>query len=678
MKLTSIFLCVVCAIVTAMPITNGIAAEPYKSAADIPVEVFFKRVDYRDLRLSPDGKTLAAVVPIKNRGNLVLIDIASRKLQVVTSSDKFDVASLDWVGNKFIMFRVANGQDATGRFNYKGTFYYDVDDKQVQELESTDGDRRNNIHIAGILSNQGSDSPMAVVTMYGRSKEYVDVYSFNFKTRRSKLLTFASPGRSVGWLVDTKDRPRVVIREDIRPAKGQPSMTSYWHQPIGSEKWEKLFESSSYKDGINYHILGFDNDDRTLFVSANLNQRDKMAVYKYDTETKKFGEMVAEDDVFDIDEFSSVRLIRDPDPKNRKVLGIEYQGLMPTRIWLGDSAVRRIANKVDTTLTGVHNDINISENGTKVLVRSSSDTNAGSYYLYDVENNSMEYLLKERDWANPLMMAERKAIAFKARDGLPIYGYLTTPRGVEAKNLPLIVNIHGGPMVRGYYFESWGRWPEAQFFASRGYAVLELEPRGSLGSGKRNFMAGWKQWGGAMQDDLSDGALFLVQEGIVDRNRMGLLGGSYGGYASLQGMIKNPELWQCANSSVAVTDLGLLQNVTWSDTAEYGDAATGGYFANEFTKWVGDSNIDSALFELRSPARNAEKIKGPIMLSMGSDDRRVPLIHGERMRDSMLKASKRLEYKVYAEEGHGFNKDVSVFDFYKRSESFFEKCLKRN
>ncbi|MEB0140079.1 MULTISPECIES: alpha/beta hydrolase family protein [unclassified Undibacterium] len=656
----------------------SMAATAYQSAADIPVEVFFKRVDYRSLSLSPDGKTLAAVVPLKTRGNLILIDIATRKAQIITSSERFDVASLEWVGNKFLLFKVADGQDASGRFNYKGAYYYDVEQAQVQELESTNGDKKNAIHITSILSHEGGDSPIAMVTMNGRSREFEDVYRFNFKTRRHQFLSFDSPGRTSGWVLDTKDRPRIAIREELRVAQGQAQMTTYWHLPVNSDKWEKLFESSSYNDGVSYHILGFDNDDRTLYVASNRDGRDKMAVYKYDTTSKQFGAVVAEDAVFDVDgESADARLIRDPDPKNRRVYGLVYQGLTPTRVWFGESPNKAMSAAIDATLPASYNTIRISENGSKALVRASSDVDAGSYYFYDAEKKSLEFLLKERDWVVPALMAERKPIAFKARDGLPIYGYLTTPRHTEAKNLPLIVNVHGGPMVRGYHSESWGRWPEAQFFASRGYAVLELEPRGSVGSGRKNYLAGWKQWGGTMQDDLSDGALFLVQEGIVDKQRMGLLGGSYGGYASLQGMVKNPELWQCADASVAVSDLGLLQSVTWSDTAEAGDVATGGYFANEFGLWVGDAKADAALFELRSPARNAQRIRGPIMLSMGSDDRRVPLIHGEKMRDAMSQAGKSLDYKVYAEEGHGFNRDVSVFDLYRRGEKFFADCLKK-
>ncbi|MBI3286307.1 MAG: S9 family peptidase [Burkholderiales bacterium] len=664
-------------LVMAAPTPASTPAAPYKSAADIPVEVFFKLSDYRDISISPDGKTLAAIAPINGRGNLVLIDIASRKAKVITSSSRFDVAESRWVGNKYIFYRTADGQEARGRFVFKGTYYFDVDNEKTWELENTNERKKGDIHIDNILSAVGGDSPEAYVNMRDRSKDYADVYKFNFKTRKAKLLTFESPGRTGGWELDTKDRPRIAQRDERRPGKGQPQMTTYWHLPIDGDKWEKIFEQSSYKDGVMYEILGFDNDDRTLYVSTNKDGRDKMAVYKYDTTTKQFGELVHEDPIFDLNENAHVRLIRDPDPKNRKVYGLAYEAARPTRIWFGENPVKKIIDTIDATLPTTHNGIVFSEDGSKVLVASTSDVDSGSYALFDTEKKTLEPIVRNREWADPKNMAERKYIGFKARDGLPIYGYLTLPRGSDGKNLPLIVNIHGGPMVRGFTFSSWGRWPEAQFFASRGYAVLELEPRGSEGYGRNHYTKAWKQWGGTMQDDINDGALFLVQEGIVDKNRMALLGGSYGGYASLQGMTRDPDMWKCANSLVAVSDLGLLQNVAWSDTSEGGDPATGGYLENEFKLWVGDSNADAALFELRSPARNAQNVKGPIMLTMGSDDRRVPMIHGEKMRDAMLKAGKQIDYKVYAEEGHGFNKDVNVFDFYHRSEDFFAKCLKK-
>ncbi|MFZ6641181.1 prolyl oligopeptidase family serine peptidase [Undibacterium sp. TC4M20W] len=683
MKFRSTLQHVIVAAFAALPIYAAYAGAPaeakaYQSAAEIPVEVFFKLTDYRDLSMSPDGKTIAAIVPLNGRGNLVLIDLATRKAKVITSSPRFDVAESRWVGNKYLFYRTADGQEARGRFVYKGSYYYDIDNDKSMELENTNERKKGDIHIDSIIMAEGNDSPEAYVSMRGRSKEYADVYKFNFKTRRSQLLTFESPGRTEGWELDTHKRPRIAQRGEIRPAAGQPQMTAYYHRPIDSDKWEKIFEQSSYNDGTMYDVLGFDNDDRTLYVSTNKDGLDKMALFKYDTVTKKFGELVHADPIFDINgQGASARLIRESNDENGKVVGLYYDAAKPTRIWFGDSARKSLSEQIDASLPATYNAFRLSSDGSKALVHATSDIQSGIYYLFDTQKKTLEPIVQDREWANPALMAERKYIGFKARDGLPVYGYLTLPKGTEAKNLPLIMNIHGGPMVRGYHFSSWGRWPEAQFFASRGYAVLELEPRGSEGYGRNHYVKAWKQWGGTMQDDINDGAMFLVQEGIVDKKRMALMGGSYGGYASLQGMTRDPDLWRCASSVVAVSDLGLLQNVSWSDTSELADAATGGYLNNEFKLWVGDSKADAALFELRSPARNAANVKGPIMLTMGSDDRRVPLIHGEKMRDALLKAGKTLDYKVYPEEGHGFNKDVNVFDLYNRSEKFFAQCLKK-
>ena len=653
------------------------AAKTYQSAAEIPVETFFKLADYRDLSLSPDGKTIAAVAPLNGRGNLVLIDIATRKAKVVTSSSRFDVAEPRWIGNKYLFYRTADGREARGRFVYKGSYYFDIENDKSWELENTNERKKGDIHIDSIFATEGKDSPEAYVSMYGRSKEFADVYKFNFKTRRSQLLSFESPGRTYGWILDNKKNPRVVKRDEIRPAAGQPQMTSYFHRPADSDKWEKIFEESSYNNGVKYDVLGFDGDNKTLYVSTNKDGLDKMAVFKYDTVTKKFGDMVYADPIFDLNQEAGIRLISDAGDEHGKVVGLAYQAAKPVRVWFGNSTTRSLIEQVDASLPSTYNTVAPSADISRALVFSSSDVESGVYYLFDSQKKTLEPIVQTREWANPQLMAERKFIGFKARDGLPIYGYLTLPKGSDGKNLPLIVNVHGGPMLRGFNFSAWGRWPETQFLASRGYAVLELEPRGSEGFGRNHFIKSWKQWGGTMQDDINDGAMFLVQEGIADKNRMAIYGGSYGGYASLQGMTRDPEMWRCANSMVAVSDLGLLQNVAWSDTSEGGDPATGGYLNNEYKLWIGDSKADADLFELRSPARHAANVKGPIMLTMGSDDVRVPLIHGEKMRDALLKAGKELDYKVYPEEGHGFNKDANVFDFYNRTEKFFAKCLKK-
>ncbi|MBL8514446.1 MAG: S9 family peptidase, partial [Betaproteobacteria bacterium] len=216
----------------------------------------------------------------------------------------------------------------------------------------------------------------------------------------------------------------------------------------------------------------------------------------------------------------------------------------------------------------------------------------------------------------------------------------------------------------------WGRWPEAQFFASRGYVVLEPEPRGSLGFGRKHYTSSFKQWGLTMQDDITDGALHLVNEGIVDKKRMCLHGGSYGGYATLQGLVKNPDLWRCGSPFVAVTDMFLLFN-DGSDVIRFSDA-----METDGKRLFGDPKADVAQFELTSPARNAGKIQAPVLLAMGVDDERVPLVHGKVMRDALEKAGKKFEYVQYEQEGHGFVRQKNIVDFYTRLEKFFAENLK--
>jgi dipeptidyl aminopeptidase/acylaminoacyl peptidase len=311
-------------------------------------------------------------------------------------------------------------------------------------------------------------------------------------------------------------------------------------------------------------------------------------------------------------------------------------------------------------------------NEKRALVFAYSDTDAGMYHLLDRGAKlSLEPLVRQRDWLKPDDMAERKFITYKARDGREIPAYLTMPKGSSGRNLPLIVNIHGGPWLRIYEFSQWGRWPEAQFFASRGYVVLEPEPRGSPGFGRKHFMAGFKQFGQAMQDDITDGALHLVNEGIVDKNRMCLHGGSYGGYATAMGLAKDPDLWKCGSPFVAVTDLTTWQKTQYSDTAQGSD-----FLDVDYKTLVGDADQDREMFRKYSPVAQASRIKAPVLLAMGADDVRVPLVHGDDFHSALQKQGKKVEYVVYREEGHGFNKPANVYDFYRRLEKFFAENLK--
>jgi dipeptidyl aminopeptidase/acylaminoacyl peptidase len=648
-------------------------AKPYAHAREVTVQQFFSLADFREMRLSPDGKRIAAVAPIKGRGNLVVVDLATRKAQGITTSDRWDVSRIRWIGNNRLYFSVVDGEEATGAPRLKGGYTINPDGSDLREVfgYNANGSFRG-LRIKDILETEGGDSAVAYVEMYERSREFTDVYKLDFKTLRFQLLSFETPGRTDDWTLDSENRPRVVARSEPRPAKGQPYWVTYWHRAAGGGAWEKLFEESSYLDGEAYSICGFDKDDLTLFVTARRG-KDRSALWKYDTQTKQFGDMVVEDSLVDIacdGEGDQGSLIADADSK--QVVGVAYESDRPKRVYfVAGSEHQKFAQRLGASIPG-YAAWRWSKDRGRALIRASSDIDPGTFYLFDKEKNQIEVIAKSRNWVVPELMAERRFIQYKARDGLMIPAYLTLPKGADPKGLPLIVNIHGGPWVRGYHWIEWGRWPEAQFFASRGYAVLEPEPRGSTGYGQKLFAAHIRQIGQAMQDDITDGALYLAGQGIVDRSRMCLHGGSYGGYATLQGLVREPELFKCGHAFVAVTDLGLWQSVAWSDTAQ---DAKYDFLGNELIYWIGDPVRDADFYQRNSPARNADKIKAALMLTMGSDDVRVPLIHGERMRDALLKAGKKVEWKVYAEEGHGFNKEVNVVDFYTRTLRFYDEQI---
>jgi dipeptidyl aminopeptidase/acylaminoacyl peptidase len=357
--------------------------------------------------------------------------------------------------------------------------------------------------------------------------------------------------------------------------------------------------------------------------------------------------------------------------ETRQVEGIRYEADRPGVAWVIED-MAKLQRQVDATLPDNFNLlIRTRSPSNRVLVFSQSDVNPGRYYLLNKSPLSIEELLPTRPWLKAELMSPRRYMPYKARDGLDIPAWVTVPRASGGKNLPLVVHVHGGPWTRSFGWNEWTRYSEGQFFASRGYAVLEAEPRASTGFGRRHLEAGYRQWGMAMQDDLTDGIEALVKAGIVDRNKVCIYGGSYGGYAALWGPIKDPDLYKCAIPWIAVSDLVLLQTAAWSDT---NSSRTN--WEPSMRKRMGSARDEREMLEKVSPYLHAARIKAPVLLAMGSADRRVPIEHGTRMRDALDRAGVKNEFVVYNAEGHGFNKDENIFDFFKRVEKFLAEHLR--
>ena len=618
----------------------------------IPVETFMRRGEFGSMSMSPKGDRLAATVPFKGRDNLVVIDLEKRTRNVITSFEKDDVISFIWVNNDRIVLRVADGRDALGRVTFRGTYAIDVDGSNYRDLSGLRG-------LAPLRTLPGDTAGEVLVTMNERARRTVDVYKLNTKTGKSQLISFDSPGETSGWVLDWNNVPRVTYTTDENT-----TVTTVWYRDSAESKWSELFKNPPDSAQDNIDPLGFDSDNKTLIVSANVG-RDKYAIYKYDPIAKKLGALVFEHPLIDI----QGGLIWNR--KQKSLAGISYSAEAIATKWF-DPAMDVLQKQIDATLKYTNNSLTFNDDteNSKILISSSSDTDPGRNYLFDGAKKSLEPLPDRRPWINPEHISPRKYMSYTARDGLNIPAWVTIPKGTTGKNLPLIINVHGGPNARTYSSNPWGRYSESVFFANRGYVVLEPEPRASTQFGRKHLSAGYKQWGLAMQDDITDGITHLVKEGIVDKNRVCIYGGSYGGYASLQGIVKDPDLYKCSLPWIAVSDLFMLQTEMTSDS-------NNSRFNMDvfYNRTIGNRKTEVELLTKASPVFNAKVIKTPVLLVMGSDDVRVPLKHGTDMRNALDAAGVKNELVVYTAEAHGFNKQENIEDFFKRAEKFFAEHI---
>ncbi len=303
-----------------------------------------------------------------------------------------------------------------------------------------------------------------------------------------------------------------------------------------------------------------------------------------------------------------------------------------------------------------------------VLVHSFSDRDPGIWQLYQIAQQRFFRIGKPRPEIDPRLMAGRQALQIPTRDGKVMPAMLTLPADRDAKNLPLVVLVHGGPYVRGNHWHWEGK---SQFLASRGYAVLEPEFRGSRGYGIQHEQAGYRQWGRAMQDDIADATLWATKQGLADSKRVCIAGGDYGGYASLMGLVRHAELYQCAVSWVGVTDIGLVFSDEWSNISHQ-------VKHYDFPKMIGDPVKDAEYLRQVSPAFLAAKITKPVLLAYGAKDKRVPLKHGEFLYEQLKLQNPQSEMVVYPNEGHSWFFQQTQQDFWNRVEKFLARHLQNN
>jgi dipeptidyl aminopeptidase/acylaminoacyl peptidase len=353
--------------------------------------------------------------------------------------------------------------------------------------------------------------------------------------------------------------------------------------------------------------------------------------------------------------------------KKRKVLTSAYYDSWKMERHYFDQEFRELMEKLEKKLgegkyeIGIY-DMNKAED--MFIVGKSSDRARTSYYLYDKNKDELTFIHQVAPWLDENEMAEMKPVTYISRDGLTIHGYLTIPKGMEGKNLPVVVNPHGGP----WYRDSWYFNPEVQFLANRGYAVFQMNFRGSTGYGRQFWEASFKQWGRAMQDDITDGVQWLIDQGIADPEKIAIYGGSYGGYATLSGITKTPDLYAAAVDYVGVSNLFTFMETIPPYWKPYLDM---------MYEMVGDPVKDSLQMVETSPAFQADKIKTPLFIAQGANDPRVNKAESDQMVEALKARGVEVQYLVKDNEGHGFSNEENRFEFYRAMEAFLAEHLKK-
>ncbi len=638
------------------------AAEPPATPIpELPVATFFQSPAIASLTFSPNGKFIACLVPYERRMNLAVIDLEKGTKNLLTNFKDRQATQPSWASDDRILFRVDDdGQEsfalyAVNRDGSNPTVLASGYSKAGSEQEA-------GVRFRSVLGRIEGDDKNILVLANLTYRDWSDVATMNLKT--GKMTKFIeAPGNVQYYIRDHAGEVRLAVVEErnIRRVLARDSK---------SRTWSPLTEHRRGQAG--WEPIAFDGDNRTLYVTYGLGRR-TAAVARFDMIERGAPEIVFADDTYDVlaaNGTANPTAAGAPtattvyDPAKKKIVGLYYSADRTRYVWF-DEEMKALQAKLEASLPDtVHAPRQFTGDGAKIIYFSNSDRDPGVYYVYDRARQKLSELAVLKPAIDPEKMAPVEPITFKARDGLRIHGYLTLPKNRPAKNLPLVLHPHGGPYsIR----DEWGYNDEVQFYANRGYAVLQVNYRGSGGYGGWFQAAGYKKWGLEMQDDLTDGVKWAIAEGIADPGRVVISGASYGGYATMAGLAFTPELYCAGINYVGVTNL----------TSHWGKYQGTADQLGLVHEWF--ANLDKAEDRKRvhdtSPSNFADRIRAPVLMAYGRNDPRVHIDQGYDMESALKKAGKPHELIIEDDEGHGFRLEEKRIAFFTRVDAFLKKTV---
>ena len=604
-------------------------AAPVRS---IPIRDFFKNPQEAGHQISPDGRYLSWLAPYERRLNVYVRPVGGGETVRVTSETARDMSGYFWKGERILFVKDFGGDENfhVVSVNLKG--------EDLKDL--TPGEKVRAQIVDGLID----DDRNIIVSHNKRDAKVFDVFRTDVVTAAETLIA-QNPGNITSWLTDHNGK--------LRAAGATDGVNNTMLYRENESDTFKPVVTTSFKETLSPLFFTFDN--KRLYVASNRG-RDKAAVFEFDPATGKEGRMIAEHADVDVTQLTYSR--------KRKVLTSASYTTWKTERKFLDPEIETMFRAVEKELPGYEisfTSANKAED--KFIVASFNDKTRGKRYLFDKATGKLTFLADVSPWLAESDLADMKPVSYKSRDGLTINGYLTLPKGVPAKNLPVVVNPHGGPWAR----DQWRFNPEVQFLANRGYAVFQMNFRGSVGYGRKFWESSFKQWGKTMQDDITDGVNYLIAEGIADPKKVAIYGGSYGGYATLAAITSTPDLYAAAVDYVGVSNLFTFMNTIppyWKPYLEM------------LYEMVGHPEKDKELLAANSPALHADKIKTPLLIAQGAKDPRVNKAESDQMVEALTKRGVQVEYLVKDNEGHGFQNEENRFEFYGAMENFLAKNLR--
>jgi len=603
----------------------------------IPLENFFKNPEKSSFQISPNGQFISYMKPWEEgnrRMNVYVKPFDSEEEIRITNAKKRSLYGYFWLNNN----RIAYVQDKGGDENIH---IYAVDIDGSNDIDLTPFE---NIQ-ARITDDLEEDENFILIELNKNNPQVHDVYRLNVNNGDLELIAKNS-GNISGWMTDNDGKLRIALTSD-----GVNSSILY--RDNEKDDFQEIL-TTNFKESVSPLFFTFDNNE--IYVSSN-RHRDKSSIYKFDLQKGIETDLIFEHP--DVDVYSLMR-----SKKRKLITGVSfYTDKQNYKFY--DSWRRDLQLSLENKIPGVEVRLSsLSKDETKAIIVAFSDRSRGTYYYYDIQKDELTMLAELSPWLKTDDMAKMRPIKYESRDGLIIHGYLTLPINYnKGDRIPVVVNPHGGPWVRDY----WGFNSEIQFLANKGYAVFQMNYRGSTGYGRSFWEKSFKQWGKDMQNDITDGVNWLIDEGIADPDKIAIYGASYGGYATLAGLTFTPDLYACGVDYVGVSSLFTFME----SMPPYWEL-----YRSMMYEMVGHPDNDKELLASASPLLHIDKIKAPLFIAQGANDPRVKKSESDQIVEALKQKGIDVPYMVKDDEGHGFYNEENQFDFYRAMDDFLKKYLK--